>query len=565
MREPCKHILLFFVVIAILGCDDKTTTAKILLQAEKLMNAQPDSSYILLNQLVFPGNMSEKEMAAYALLMEQAIYKKRLPMESDSLIRIAEEYYGEGKDSIRKGWCYFLYGRYHHENNDKKKALEFYQKASLATLGTSDYKLNEQIYNCWGTLLLKEKPYDDGVDKLTKSLEYARMGKDTIAEGFVLRNLGLSYMWKGDWDRALKIHHEGIKLARNIKDNDLLVSLYNNLSIVYWKKGEYSLALDYLNTSMDLKQDTTDNAAAYAMKGVLFFAMERYDSARYYIEKQGLGNTLYSKANYYDGLSLLEEKLGNYKKALQYRSEFANYMDSIRNGEKDCELIALQRKYDYSIIQNENNRLKLTKQKNEIIMLGFLFIIILLFLLYWGYYYKKGKEREALIRMKDDLVKQSVIELQKKTVQLQKQQQELLSRREELSFYQQKEKDLKSRIWKMDTIIQKIESINSYNEIKQNRSIAELVLSNKELADLEETVNLCYDNFAIRLRQDFPKLKEDDVYLCCLVKVRVPNKNIACLLNTNEVALKKRRYRIKHDRMELSDEIESLEQFLSQY
>ena len=77
MREPCKYILLFFVVIAILGCDDKTTTAKILLQAEKLMDAQPDSSYILLNQLVFPGNMSEKEMAAYALLMEQAIYKKR--------------------------------------------------------------------------------------------------------------------------------------------------------------------------------------------------------------------------------------------------------------------------------------------------------------------------------------------------------------------------------------------------------------------------------------------------------------------------------------------------------
>ena len=62
MREPCKYILLFFVVIAILGCDDKTTTAKILLQAEKLMDAQPDSSYILLNQLVFPGNMSEKEM-----------------------------------------------------------------------------------------------------------------------------------------------------------------------------------------------------------------------------------------------------------------------------------------------------------------------------------------------------------------------------------------------------------------------------------------------------------------------------------------------------------------------
>lgn len=568
MGKRYTLIFLSLILIAVLAyfmSDDSTCVSDKLLSAEKLIQKQPDSSLIVLKEITFPGNLSDKEKASYALLLTEAMYNAGRVPESDSLIRLAVDYYKEKQDPVCKGKSFFYYGLYNQNNNNKKKALEYYQKASSAASATSDYKLNEQIYNHWGTLLLKEKPYNDGIDKLEKSLEYARMGRDTFSQGYILRNLGLSYMWKENWDKALKIHNEGIRLARTIKNDILLASLYNNLSIVYWKKKNPELALDYLNTSLALVQDTTDNLAGYAMKGVLFFDLHQYDSTRYYIEKQGLGNTHYSKANYFDGLSLLEERMGNYKKALEYRNEYSFYMDSIKNSEKNCELIALQRQYDYSVIQNENSQLKLAKQKNKIVMLAVLFILTILFLAYLGYHYKKGKEKETLMRMKDDLVKQSVIELQKKTVQLQKQQEELHLKKEELSLHQQKEQDLKSRILKMDTIIQKIESLNAYNEIKQNRSIAELVLSNKELAGLEETVNLCYDNFAIRLRQDFPKLKEDDIHLCCLIKVKVPNKDIVSLLNTNNIALKKRRYRIKHDRMGLTDEVESLELFLSGY
>ena len=101
--------------------------------------------------------------------------------------------------------------------------------------------------------------------------------------------------------------------------------------------------------------------------------------------------------------------------------------------------------------------------------------------------------------------------------------------------------------------------------LQRSKSGSCFTLSFQELSDLEEAVNICFDSFASRLRDEFPKLKDDDIHLCCLLKMKVPTKNILSLLDTNEPALKKRRYRIKHDKMDLPDDFSSLDEFLLNY
>lgn len=566
-----KRVIVIFLLIIILTgfvyliSRNSNFIQKSLKQAEQMQDTNPDSAIILLRQIKQPEKLFGKEQAQYALLMIRTASNKNKSFDSDSLIKIAVDYYKNDDDSSKKAWCYFYYGTYFQSKKDNKKALEYFQKASLAASNLQDYKLNTLIYNHWGTLLLNEKPYNLGINKQKKALEYAILQGDSLSIAYILRDLGLSYILNKNWTEALKVHERGIRLAKVLSNNVLLSSFYNNQSIIYWKKQEYTSALNFVNKSLSLKQDSIDKIPSESLKGILFFEMQQYDSARHYVEKRGLGETFYTKAYYYEALSLVEENLGHYKKALEYRKKVGEYSDSIQSSEKNDELIVLQRKYDYSIIENENNKLRLSQQRNENFMLIVVFIVIIITFIYLGYYYKSKKEKESLIQMKDDLLKKNVIELQKKTLQLQKKQDELHFQKEELSFYYQKEQELKSRILKMDSIVQKIESLNSFNEIKLSRSKSELVLSKKELADLEETVNLCYDNFATRLRNDFPRLKEDDIHLCCLIKIKVPNKSIVSLLNTNDSALKKRRYRIKHDRMDLTDETENLEQFLSRF
>lgn len=255
------------------------------------------------------------------------------------------------------------------------------------------------------------------------------------------------------------------------------------------------------------------------------------------------------------------------------------YMDSIENYEKDNQLIELQKKYDYSLVVNRNNQLELSKRKMEFSILIICIIFLVVIAILYFYYNRRKIKREEIIKMKDNFIKQSLMQLQDKTILLQKHQEELhnkewelytylqkeeslksdiLQKEEELKMHQQKERELKEQIFRMDSIVQKIESLNSLNTIQRWKSTSDIMLSPQELTNLEEAVNLCFDNFASRLKYEYPKLTADDIYLCCLLKMKIPSENILILLNINQQTLKKRKYRIKHNKIET----QNLDEFL---
>lgn len=57
--------------------------------------------------------------------------------------------------------------------------------------------------------------------------------------------------------------------------------------------------------------------------------------------------------------------------------------------------------------------------------------------------------------------------------------------------------------------------------------------------NLFDAMNFCHNGFEERLRVDYPLLTEDDIYICCLLRMEVCHSDIALLLDTNEEALKK--------------------------
>ena len=135
----------------------------------------------------------------------------------------------------------------------------------------------------------------------------------------------------------------------------------------------------------------------------------------------------------------------------------------------------------------------------------------------------------------------------------------------ELQSYIQQQKKLKEQIFKMNKTVQRIEAMNSLNLYQKKQAKAQLILSEQELANLFSAINFCYNNFEERLRTEYPHLTNDDIYICCLLKMGVNNQNIIILLEMNEEALKKRKYRIKRERMNLSQDGISLEEYLKDY
>lgn len=567
-----------FIILAYLFIPTNPRTTE-LAEAEELAEEYPDSAWLLLQNISNPSHLTGEEQARYALLLTRLTHERGEKTDSDSLINIAVDYYTQKNDGVHKAYSLYHAGLVYENMSEPKQALSSFQAAYDCAVRTEDYKLLSSILHSWGNLVQQEKPYDNAIEKFKKGLEYAELSKDTVKQIAILRNLGWSYVWKEDIDGAMQYYHRGINLAKAINNKELLSAFYHNLGVVYCQEKQYDLAMKYVNKFLELNRDPVSKRNSWYLKGSIFLQQEKYDSARYYFEKRGTGNTYYSKAGYYDALSTLEEKLGNYKQSLAHRNLCMMYMDSIENYEKDNQLIELQKKYDYSLVTNKNNQLELSKRKMEfsILIICVIFLIVIAALLF--YYHKRKSKREEIIKMKDDFIKQSLMQLQDKTIQLQKHQEELhnkeweinsylqtqeslksdiLQKEEELRMHQQKERELKEQIFRMDSIVQKIESLDSLNTIQRRKSTSEIMLSPQELANLEEAVNLCFDNFAARLKDKFPKLTADDIYLCCLLKMKIPGRNILILLNINQQTLKKRKYRIKHEKIET----QNLDEFL---
>lgn len=63
---------------------------------------------------------------------------------------------------------------------------------------------------------------------------------------------------------------------------------------------------------------------------------------------------------------------------------------------------------------------------------------------------------------------------------------------------------------------------------------------------LEELVNKAQNNFALRLRIDFPCLSEDDIQIILLIRVGLTHQEMAKMWNIQLKSFRMRRWRIKH-------------------
>ena len=129
----------------------------------------------------------------------------------------------------------------------------------------------------------------------------------------------------------------------------------------------------------------------------------------------------------------------------------------------------------------------------------------------------------------------------------------------ELNETKKQRQVLKQHIFDMNNVVMKIRDFKKLNnkdiESKEN------ILCDEELNILIEMLNFCHNDIVNRLIALCPDLSKDDLHLCCLLSLNVPNKKIAVLLNTNENALKQRKWRIKHSKFCIEENI-TLEDYL---
>ena len=584
--------LIISIIISLISCTHNknypTAFQPELAKAEAMMYRYPDSALHIL-QGIQPDIPSENEQyATWALLMTQAQYKNQIE-QSDSLINIAYSYFTKHDNAQRKALALYYKGILRHESHHAEDALSFYLEAATEIEKTNDYQLGFLINSEVGLMYLYRKLNDYAMEYFEKAHHNAELSDNQTYIAFSFIYIARAFSQKKQYNKAIEYYEKAIKIGQVNNYPTILASAMNETSFLFLKTGENKKALQYAKDCIKIKK--TDQRI-FSL-GDTYRYLKMYDSAYFYLNQACLSPNIHTARSAYQALYYISQEEKDYKKAVEYSNKLWFYQDSIGKTDRNKALIEMQEKYDQQKIINENNLSQI--KKDRIIRNVLIALIILSFIIaITNYLYQRKivsqkqeiSEKEEKIRyftMKihenETLINRNKMRIEELTIQMEgsleikeqwkeqnKIRQEIQQQNETLKLennnlqnhisnyaqsLKEKSKELEAmeHLSKENQYLHKREAFLCNQLIKQTELFNKLkttkYIDNKLWQEIKEKLDLLFDNYTKRLCHQIPSLTDGDIQICCLIKLRFSNGDIANMLAISPTSVSKRKLRLK--------------------
>ena len=584
--------LIISIIISLISCTHNknypTAFQPELAKAEAMMYRYPDSALHIL-QGIQPDIPSENEQyATWALLMTQAQYKNQIE-QSDSLINIAYSYFTKHDNAQRKALALYYKGILRHESHHAEDALSFYLEAATEIEKTNDYQLGFLINSEVGLMYLYRKLNDYAMEYFEKAHHNAELSDNQTYIAFSFIYIARAFSQKKQYNKAIEYYEKAIKIGQVNNYPTILASAMNETSFLFLKTGENKKALQYAKDCIKIKK--TDQRI-FSL-GDTYRYLKMYDSAYFYLNQACLSPNIHTARSAYQALYYISQEEKDYKKAVEYSNKLWFYQESIGKTDRNKALIEMQEKYDQQKIINENNLSQI--KKDRIIRNVLIALIILSFIIaITNYLYQRKivsqkqeiSEKEEKIRyftMKihenETLINRNKMRIEELTIQMEgsleikeqwkeqnKIRQEIQQQNETLKLennnlqnhisnyaqsLKEKSKELEAmeHLSKENQYLHKREAFLCNQLIKQTELFNKLkttkYIDNKLWQEIKEKIDLLFDNYTKRLCHQIPSLTDGDIQICCLIKLRFSNGDIANMLAISPTSVSKRKLRLK--------------------
>lgn len=584
--------LIISIIISLISCTHNknypTAFQPELAKAEAMMYRYPDSALHIL-QGIQPDIPSENEQyATWALLMTQAQYKNQIE-QSDSLINIAYSYFTKHDNAQRKALALYYKGILRHESHHAEDALSFYLEAATEIEKTNDYQLGFLINSEVGLMYLYRKLNDYAMEYFEKAHHNAELSDNQTYIAFSFIYIARAFSQKKQYNKAIEYYEKAIKIGQVNNYPTILASAMNETSFLFLKTGENKKALQYAKDCIKIKKT---NQRIFSL-GDTYRYLKMYDSAYFYLNQACLSPNIHTARSAYQALYYISQEEKDYKKAVEYSNKLWFYQDSIGKTDRNKALIEMQEKYDQQKIINENNLSQI--KKDRIIRNVLIALIILSFIIaITNYLYQRKivsqkqeiSEKEEKIRyftMKihenETLINRNKMRIEELTIQMEgsleikeqwkeqnKIRQEIQQQNETLKLennnlqnhisnyaqsLKEKSKELEAmeHLSKENQYLHKREAFLCNQLIKQTELFNKLkttkYIDNKLWQEIKEKIDLLFDNYTKRLCHQIPSLTDGDIQICCLIKLRFSNGDIANMLAISPTSVSKRKLRLK--------------------
>lgn len=547
MRFIFPVVLLFLGLSAFFSCGSRPSSHPILMRIDSLVEKHPDSALTMLYSLSDVSEMSHADRAYYAILLAVAMDKSDLPLlPCDSLLNDALHYYGDADKE--KALALLYKGRLLAQMDDKKTAIELNLKAlEVLRHYPKERNCRRLIYSALGLWYVDNGLYDKASEVLNQSLAYSDNKKDS---SIAYSNFCNIYLLKEESSKAVYYARKAVEYAKQSSDSILMIALWYNLSSLYaaYEKRDSAMLL-----ARKVIQWASPHLKSYARycyhMADLYIDVEDYDSARYYLEECKLDADMAHLRCW--SLACLEAEQGNFETAYHCLDTYVTIGDSLRSRERISEIQHMVYRHQTEM------EVRLEKEKTHFRVGIIIFVcLIVVFVLVFIFQYRIGikDKREALYQQslkyaKDKLVgMQRYIDENEILISSLKSKEttynEEIVRREQLILQLKKEKfALRTWLFEQTAICKKIQML-SKQEVSNKKELK--VLTDAEHKVLRKTIFDIFEDYVSPLKENYPRLTDEDLLLLCLQEMKLPSLTIAmCYGYSDTSTINQRKSRLK--------------------
>ena len=537
MNAKILYICLLAAVFT--ACGGRRDVERRLDEADAVMNCAPDSALTLLEAMCC-DSLGGGQRARYALLLTKATDKCYKPVEDDSLISFAAEYYAGRGDSLEAQSLFYL-GYYNAEKRISDKALVLFSRAYETALAAHDIFYAAMSAREMSRVYRRLYMVDEGLKwaRIAKHL-FAEAGKP-VHEAWTEHQIADALIYNGEYTKAKELldsiaecdYSADVNFRNNTLLNQVKLALqldsYKDVSLLYGQLSE--------NNYRFKSHDRLNQAKAAMEEGML------EDADSYLAMAREL--TMSEADSLYAGMvrSELYAARNNFKDAYMVSKIFGDELMS-----SDARLLThpqTQLLTDNYKLTADNHRLQAEKNRTYVIGLSVACVLLvsLTYIIYRANKIRlKNKTLEAEKTAYEAEFLKKELEHVMTRLDISLKESDTLSKQNEK--YQDTTTDIKNLFLRHINFLQNVSAAyyvrgnNSSSDLVFSKSLEKIfedLRSSDVVTGLAEIIDRQNDNWVTRFKEAYPNLKESHYTLAIYVFIGLSPEAVTVLLNKKNI------------------------------